>query len=110
MTYIPNRIPFRKRVLNIFLSLILIIYGSHGIYTNDLYIIGKRGGLHLHDGPAFMMFAAFLCGSLVMLSVVIDHYDKRNNEQKYKSFASFFEITGWWLFVISLIWFLTRSV
>jgi hypothetical protein len=40
---------------------------------------------------------------LVMLSVVVDHYDKRNNETNYKLFADIFRVLGWGFFVLSLV-------
>ena len=108
--YIPNSIPSGTRLFNIIASLILFIYGARGIYVNDLYIPGKRGpGMHLHDGAAFIMYAAFVCACIVMLSVVIDHYDKRDNEHKYQAIGRFFEYSGWGLFAIALITAVVRG-
>ena len=83
----------------------LLGWGGYGLYVNDLIIPMRRSNedLHLHDEPAFIMFAAFLCGALVLLSVVIDHYDRRNNEHKYKDFADRMGIWGWVLFVVALV-------
>lgn len=109
MKYIPNKIPFKERMMNKILSIILLAYGGYGIYINDLYISGKRGnGVHLHDEPALVMYAAFICGCLVMLSVVVDHYDERDNEKKYKRFAKAFKYLGWSLFIGSFIWMLAK--
>jgi apolipoprotein N-acyltransferase len=33
-----------------------------------------------------MMFAGYLFVSLALLSLVVDHYDKRNNEKSYQLF------------------------
>ncbi len=107
--HVPNQIPLDKRVRNLLLSVALLAYGGYGIYMNDLWIPGRRG-MHLTDESALIMFAAFVCGSLVMLSVVVDHYDKRNNEQKYKAFADFFSLTGLGLFVAALTFFLVRKL
>lgn len=105
MDYLPNRIPLGERLINIVLSSGLLLYGGYGLQVNDLYIPGKRtSGVHLHDEPALLMYAAFVCGCLVMLSVVVDHYDERNNEQKYRAFAKAFKWLGWGSFVASLIW------
>ena len=89
MNYVPNKVPLKRRVGSIVTSLFLIGYGAYGVYNNDLYIAGKygTGGMRLHDGPALMMFTAMLCGSLMMLATVVDHYDERNNEHKYKAFS-----------------------
>lgn len=99
----PNHIPYKERAFNIGASLLLFVYGGYGIYINDLYLPGRRRrGIHLHDDPAWVMYGAFLCACLVMLSVVVDHYDKRNNEHKYRKFAAAFKVAGWGLFIGSL--------
>jgi len=55
------------------------------------------------------MYAAFVCACIVMLSVVIDHYDKRDNEHKYQAIGRFFEYSGWGLFAIALITAVARG-
>jgi len=105
MSYEPNFIPLKKRALNIVVSIVLLAYGGYGVYINDLFIPGKRSsGIHLHDNPAFMMYISFICAALVMISVIIDHYDKRDNEAKYKWFARVFEHVGGILFILAFIW------
>lgn len=109
MKYVPNKIPLKERLLNKLFSIILIVYGGYGIYINDLYLPGKRSnGIHLHDEPALIMYAAFICGCLVMLSVVVDHYDERDNEHKYQAFAKIFTLLGWGLFAVSVVWHIAK--
>ncbi|MDB5802350.1 MAG: hypothetical protein JWL63_3289 [Rhodocyclales bacterium] len=99
-----NHIPKDERIKNTVFSVLLIIYGSCGIYGNDLYIPGKRGrGVHLHNGAAWLMFGALISCSLFLLSVVVDHYDTRNNETNYRFFANVTRTIGWILFALSLI-------
>ncbi len=98
-TYSPNHIPFSIRVTYIVLSAILLAYGTFGIYVDDVYIPGSRSrGIHLHGEPAWIMYGAMLCAALNLLSMVLDHYDKRDNEVKYKLFAHLTQGTGWILF------------
>jgi len=105
MSYEPNFIPVKTRTINIIGSIALIGYGTIGLYINDLYLPGKRSrGIHLHDEPALLMYVAFICASLVMLSVVIDHYDQRNNKEKYKIFSRIFSYMGWGFFILSLLY------
>ncbi len=102
--YSPNHIPAKERVTNILFSIFLLAYGSYGLWINDLYTPGKGGkGVHLHDVPAWVMYGAFICACLVMLSVVVDHYDKRNNETNYKKFADIFRVLGWCFVGLSII-------
>jgi hypothetical protein len=49
------------------------------------------------------MYGAFLCAVGNMMSVVVDHYDQRNNENNYKLFARVTQIAGWTLFALALI-------
>lgn len=100
----PNHIPAGERVRNAIFSVLLLAYGSYGVWINDLYIPGKRSkGIHLHDVPAWIMYGAIICACLVMLSVVVDHYDQRNNETNYKLFATTFKYLGLGFFGLSLV-------
>lgn len=102
--YVPNTVPLIARIWNIVLSVLLMSYGTYGLWRGDLYIPGKRTeGIHLHGFSAWVMYGAFLGASLNMLSVVVDHYDKRENEAQYRRFARNCKIIGWSLFVLSFI-------
>jgi hypothetical protein len=91
----PNHISIVDRISYIVFSVLLFSYGTLGIKFNDLYIPGKHGrGIHLHDAPAWVMYGAMICACLVMLSVIVDHYDKRDNERLYEVFAKFFKYLG----------------
>ena len=100
----PNHIPAGDRAWYVIFSLLLLAYGSYGVWVNDIYVPGKRSkGIHLHDVPAWIMYGAIICACLVMLSVVVDHYDRRNNETDYKLFATTFKFLGWCFFGLSLV-------
>jgi hypothetical protein len=49
------------------------------------------------------MAAAMLCGAIVLLSVVVDHYDRRDNEAAYRLFKWLAVRIGWSLLAASLI-------
>lgn len=102
--YSPNHIPRSERIWNTVLSSIVLAYGCHGLSVNDLYMPGKRGpGIHFHDLPAWIMFAAMLCACANMISVIVDHYDQRNNETNYRRFARMTQIGGWCFFALALV-------
>ena len=102
--YVPNEIPAGTRVQNTLISIALMTYGAFGLWINDLYIPGKRSkGIHLHGIAAWVMYGAFLGACLALLSVVVDHYDRRNNELQYKQFTDACRYVGWGLFILSLI-------
>ncbi|ACX96867.1 hypothetical protein Hneap_2046 [Halothiobacillus neapolitanus c2] len=95
-------------MINTLFSVFLLSYGSYGIWFNDLYIPipskhGHNTGIHLHDLSAWVMYGAFISASLVMLAVVFDHYDKRDNEINYKRIADLFRVIGWNFFSLSLM-------
>lgn len=101
--YVPNHIPLKTRIWHSVISVTLLIYGSIGLYLDDLYLPGKYGnGAHLHGNAALVMYGAMLCAALNLLSVVADHYDRRNNELDYRMFAKWTYIAGFVLFFAAL--------
>ena len=48
--------------------------------------------------------AAFACGALLALSVIVDHYDERDNEHRYRAFARHARRLGFALFFAALAW------
>jgi len=107
----PNSVPLRQRIAYLIASTCLIAYGGFGLYANDLYVPGRRGiGTHLHDEPALLMVGALLCGVLIMLSIVVDHYDRRDNEFRYRQFARRLKVLGLSLFGVSLVWHLASRL
>lgn len=100
----PNHIPSGERTVSIIFSSLLFLYGTFGVIIDDLYIPGKRRpGVHFHGEPAWIMYGAFLCAVANMISVVVDHYDQRNNENNYKLFARVTQIAGSTLFFLALL-------
>jgi hypothetical protein len=89
--YKPNQVPLWDRVKYTALAVLLLAAGSLGLWKDDIsfrILKARYGGkiYHLHGTPAFMMFAGYLFVSLALLSLVVDHYDKRNNEKSYQLF------------------------
>lgn len=103
--YTPNHIPVKERVENIIGSIFFVAYGAYGVWSNDLHLaFGRRSpGIHLHDIAAWLMFAASICGCVVLLTVVVDHYDQRNNETNYKKIADVFKKSGIAFAILSIL-------
>ncbi len=101
----PNNIPLTVRIRNIIISFLFLSYGGWGLINNDLYLPSRRSGAgaHFHDIPLWLIFAAMSCAALSMISVVIDHYDRRNNELMYAHIATIFEWLGWLFFGLAFI-------
>ena len=103
--YKPNKIPLKTRITCITISALMLIYGVYGVSINDLYIPSKRSkGIHFHNFTAYMVFAAMLCAVCNLISVVIDHYDKRDNEIKYRHFAIYSMIAGIVFYVLGIVY------
>ncbi len=91
----PNQISYGQRVTYILLSVFLLAYGIHGLIVDDLYIPGRHSrGMHLHGRAAVWMFVAMCYFVVMMLTVVVDHYDTRDNECSYRTFADFSKYLG----------------
>lgn len=102
--YTPNHIPSSTRRQYVFFSSILLAYGAFGAWVDDIYIPGKRGpGVHFHGVPLWFLVGAMVAASANMLSVVADHYDKRNNETNYRRFARATQGLAWALFIIGFL-------
>lgn len=102
----PNQIPRSERVVNVLYAVVIIALGVVGLTTGELLLPGKRSsgpnGVALQGLSAWAMYAAMLCACVVLLSVVVDHYDKRNNEISYRRIAQTGKVLGWCLFFLSL--------
>ncbi len=106
-SHVPNRIPAAQRFLDILYALVIIAFGALSLFKGDLLLPGKRtsgsNGMVLHGVSAWVMYGAMLCAICVLLSSVVDHYDRRNNEGSYRRFVRAGKICGWSLFVSALV-------
>lgn len=83
----PNDVPLPLRIYSLVLALLLLAYGVSGFLNDKLEFATGRGGggrLLLHGGPAWLLGSAVIVGALLLLSVIVDHYDRRNNEHWYR--------------------------
>lgn len=102
--YAPNHIPRGTRVANLLFSALLLAYGSYGVYIDDLFIPGKRTrGVHMHGEPAWLLYAGMVFAALNMLSLIVDHYDRRDNEWNYRRIAKLTQWAAWTFFVLAFV-------
>ena len=102
--YIPNEIPLKNRVTNALLSLSIILYGSYGLYIDELWVpVAKRTSIVLSGVSALLMFIAILCAAVMFIAEVVDHYDKRDNEHTYYKVALYFKNIAYVVFGIAVI-------
>lgn len=104
--HVPNRIPASQRFLDVLYASVIIGFGALGLFKGELLLPGKRtsgpNGIALQGVSAWIMYGAMLCATCVLLSSVVDHYDRRNNESGYRRFVQVGKIAGWSLFVLAL--------
>jgi hypothetical protein len=102
--HIPNQIPLDERLGNVFFAACLFGYAALAAAIDDFYIPGKRSnGVHLHGPSVWVMFSAAVCAVVVLLAVVVDHYDKRPNERVYARVGKVFRVAGWVLFITAFV-------
>lgn len=78
--YAPNQVPLASRLLRTAGALVLIVHGVLGIIRDDVIIPTKKSVLHLHGISGWVTIASMFCAAIVLLSVVVDHFDRRDNE------------------------------
>jgi hypothetical protein len=107
--YEPNVIPLITRIFYVAAALAVFAYGAYGVVVDDLFLPAKRSdGMHLHGVAAWLAFAAIACMAANLLSVVADHFDKRDNERSYRRFARITSWAGWICFGLSLVIYLMQ--
>lgn len=90
--HVPNHIELDKRATYLALSALIIFYAVASLARDDFYVwLPSRRGRdiseHLHGAAAWLAALATFSAAANMLSVVVDHYDRRNNETNYRAFA-----------------------
>jgi hypothetical protein len=78
--------------------LILVFWGSWGVWVDDLMMPAKRSTLHLHGVSAWLMYTSWLLAALSFVAIIVDHFDKRNNEKNYKRIGQSAVLGAWMLF------------
>jgi len=107
--YIPNKVPLKKRASNIFQSVLFIVYGGYSFYIGSLYIPGRTtNGVHLSGLQANLVYISMILAVLGMISTILDHYDKRDNERMYNNFTKFANFIAL-LFLVSGLFMFDKS-
>lgn len=103
----PNSVSLVERVVCLLVAVVLLARGASGFLYSRLSVSPPRQrlALVLQGGPAWLMAAAMVIGACVLLSVVVDHYDKRKNEGLYRVFRRTSVALGLCLIAASLVSF-----
>jgi len=85
--YLPNRVGVAERLAYCALALALLAHATLGLCMDDLVIPSRRGPhTHLHGWQAWLAAGSVYLVAMSLISRVIDHHDKRDNEVSYRQF------------------------
>ncbi len=97
--YRPNHVPTFDRVNAVLSSCTILIFGSF-LLNDQGFVLGKTSGwgwtFPFVTGNLFVF--SMLLSVVTLLTKVVDHYDRRNNEVKYQRFAQSCKIISMILF------------
>jgi hypothetical protein len=82
--YQPNSVPLLTRLAMAFTAVFLVFFAAVQLMTGYTYIISRRGGILLHGMPSVMVVLTVTALCAAALLTILDHYDKRPNEEFYK--------------------------
>lgn len=100
----PNRVDSKVRVGNIVASCALLGYGIHALIADDFFLPAKQsGGTHFTGLAAWLIFGSVCSIAIKLISEVIDHYDRRNNELRYADISAACNWFAWTFFVAALL-------
>lgn len=101
--YTPNHVPLLTRIIFLFSGLGLIIYTIVGLSKGSIWIFGTGGrSMMLYSSPMWLMALSFFLAASNLLSDVIDHMDKRDNEKSYEKYREISKIAAWICFIGAL--------
>jgi len=105
--YRPNYVDLDVRAGCLSASAALIFYAALSIQNDDFFIWlpGRRqtGYVHLHGVPVWLACISIFFACLSMLAVVVDHYDKRDNEESYRKFAKLALKAAFYVLVFAML-------
>lgn len=108
LEYRPNAYTKGDLLFSVATALVLVLWGGWGVWVDDLEMPARRNVLHLHGLSAWLMYAAWLLAASSFVAIVVDHFDKRNNEKRYKRIGQSAAFSAWLLFfaalTVSFVW------
>ena len=81
-----NQVPRRTRVLLSLAIIVVLLYATAHLVTGHVHVPSKRGGVLLSGTSTLMIVLAQLFIALGCAAKIVDHYDTRPNEHRYRSF------------------------
>lgn len=86
--YTPNEVPLKARLIAFILTAFMAGLALHMAITNHTMLLYgnrlRRVGVHFDGHEVIAPMIAFILYSLGMITIIVDHYDKRLNEYQYQ--------------------------
>lgn len=103
-SYTPNTIPKPELIRSALFVVGLAAYLVYSITQDGIYLAGPHGIGTTYSGFSFFLIgAAMLFGIANLAANVIDHFDRRQNEERYVWFRFVTQFIGWSLMLGGLI-------
>lgn len=88
--FVPNQYAPAERIIFLVIGVALIWWALDGFLDGEMYLPGRKEGIYLRDGLAVVLgVVGALTGGIACFSALVDHYDRRDNEKKYREFFVF---------------------
>lgn len=108
--YIPNKYPKRVIFGLVLLSTILLLQVVIGLIFGDVAIASKSlVTVHFYGIQAWVICGGLFFFAVSMLAFVIDHFDKRPNEDMYRSVAIYSNDIAVFIVLVGGIFILVRG-
>lgn len=102
--YTPNTIPKPELIRSALFVVGLAAYLGYSITRGGIYLAGPRGIGTTYEGMSFFFIGvAMLFGIANLAANVIDHFDRRPNEERYVWFRFVTQFIGWSLMLVGLL-------
>jgi hypothetical protein len=100
----PNYVPLGLRLIYSLVSVTWLSWAMIGLLSGHMFfLVSRKGPIHFTGIPALMFSGAVLASAAACAIAIVDHYDRRDNEDAYKRFRRWL----WWsaagLFLIACI-------
>ena len=83
--YTPNDVPLSHRILYGLISLTWVGWAMIGLLSGHMFfLVSKRGAIHFSGVPAMLFSAAVVACAIACVVTIVDHYDRRDNEESYR--------------------------
>jgi uncharacterized membrane protein len=94
--YRPNQISPMTRLFNLVWVILLVSIAIYAWVNGSLLIPGKgdSAGLLFTGFSLWLFLLAIVSAAINSIITIVDHYDKRDNERRYRSFSRLLNILG----------------